>query len=76
MKADEAKFVQQYLHCIDDKAGTLDRRSLGEGVHGTEVGALIHFDFLHTATRGVLGDNGVGDRAGRYLLVLNLGGYT
>lgn len=42
----------------------------GEVVHGTGGSEVIHFNFLHIGTRGALGDNGVGDEASKYFLVV------
>ena len=41
-----AKFVRQCLHCVDSKAGNVMPRPLGDLVHGTEVGDVLHFDYL------------------------------
>ena len=44
MKGDVTKFVQHRLHCTDFRAGNVVLRSLGEILHGTEVGE--DFDYL------------------------------
>ena len=46
MEKDIAKFVRQYLYCVDSKAGNAMPRPLGDLVHGTEVGDVLHFDYL------------------------------
>ena len=46
MEKDIAKFIRQCLHCIDSKAGNAMPRPLGDLVHGTEVGDVLHFDYL------------------------------
>ena len=61
MKEDVTEFVQQCLHCVDSRAGNVVPRPLGEILHGTEVGEVLHFDYLK------LGDN---DDRYAYVLVL------
>ena len=46
MKEDVTEFVQQCLHCVDSRAGNVVPRPLGEILHGTEVGEVLHFDYL------------------------------
>ena len=46
MEKDIAKFIRQCLHCTDSKAGNAVPRPLGDLVHGTEVGDVLHFDYL------------------------------
>ena len=46
MKEDVAEFVQQCLHCVDSRAGNVVPRPLGGIFHGTEVGEVLHFDYL------------------------------
>ena len=45
MEKDIAKFVRQCLHCVDSKASNAMPRPLGDLVDGTEVGAVLHFDY-------------------------------
>ena len=37
-----AEFVKQCLHCMDSKAGEKVPRPLGETVHGTRPGEVVH----------------------------------
>ena len=46
MEKDIAKCICQCLHCTDSKAGNAMPRPLGDLVHGTEVGDVLHFDYL------------------------------
>ena len=60
MEKGMAKFIRQCLHCTDSKAGNATpRRDL---VHGTEVGDVLHFDYLSLGESDVdmggLGDGG------------------
>ena len=41
-----SKFVRQCLHCVDSKEGIVMPRPLDDLVHGTEVGDMLHFDYL------------------------------
>ena len=61
MKEDVTEFVQQRLHCVDSRAWNVVSRPLGEILHGTEVGEVLHFDYLK------LGDS---DDGYAYVLVL------
>ena len=56
-----AEFVQQCLYCVDSRAGNVAPHPLGEILHGTEVGEVLHFDYLK------LGDS---DDGYAYVLVL------
>ena len=40
------KFVQQCRHYVDFRVGNMVPRPLGEIFHGTEVGDVLHFDYL------------------------------
>ena len=46
MKEDVTEFIQQRLHCVDSRAGSVVLRPLGETLHGTEVGEVLHFDYF------------------------------
>ena len=46
MKEDATELVQQRLRCLDSQAGNVVPCPLGEIVHGTEVGEVLHFDCL------------------------------
>ena len=59
-----AEFVQQCLHCMNSKAGEKVPRPLGETMHGTRPGEVIHFDCLHLGASGPLGDDGLDEDEG------------
>ena len=63
---------------MDGTAGMLKPRPLGVVVHGKEVGAVLHFDFLHIGTGRPVGEDGIGGEAVKYLLVVmeDVIGYT
>ena len=62
---------EQCLHCIDPKAGEKAPRLLGETVHSTRPGEVVHFDYLHVGTREPLGDGGLNEDEGyRYIPVI------
>ena len=61
MKEDVTEFVQQCLHCVDSRVGNVLPRPFGEILLGTEVGEVLHFDYLK------LGDS---DDGYAYVLVL------
>ena len=64
-----AEFIKQCLHCMDSKAGKKVPRPLGETVHGTRPGEVVHFDYLHVGASGPLGDDGLDEDLGyRYIL--------
>ena len=71
MAADIREFVKQCLHCMDSKAGEMVPRPFGETVHGTRVGEVLHFDYLHVGKSGPLGQDGLDESDGYvYLLVM------
>ena len=71
MEKHVAEFVKQCLHCMDSKAGEKELRPLGETVHGTRPGEVVHFDYLHVEASGPLGDDGLDEVEGyRYILVM------
>ena len=43
---DGNEFVRQRLHCADAKAGNVIPHPLCSLVHGSEVGDVLHFDYL------------------------------
>ena len=64
-------FVKQCLHCMDSKAGEKVPRPLGETVHGTRPGEVVHFDYLYVGESGPLGDDGLDEEEGfKYILVM------
>ena len=71
MEAQVAEFVRQCLHCVDSKAGEMIPRPLGETVHGTRPGEVMHFDSLYVGESGPLGEDGLAESDGyKYILVL------
>ena len=46
MKEDVTEFVQQCLHCVDSRVGNVLPGPFGEILLGTEVGEVLHFDYL------------------------------
>ena len=69
MEKDIAKFVRQCLHCVDSKAGNDMPRPLGDLVHGTKVGDVLHFDFLSLGESDVIDTGGLVDEGYKHLLV-------
>ena len=56
---------------MDSKEGEKVPRLLGETVHGTRPGEVVHFDFLQVGASGPLGDDGLNEEGGyRYILVM------
>ena len=51
IEKDIAKTICQCLHCIDSKVGNAMLRPLGNLVHGTKVGDVLHFDYLRLVER-------------------------
>ena len=71
MEEHVAELVKQCLHCMERKAGEKMSRTLGETVHGTRPGEVVHFDYLHVGASGPLGDDGLDEDGGyRYVLVM------
>ena len=64
MEVHVTEFVKQYLHCMDSKAGEKIPRPLGETVHGTRLGEVLHFDFLYVGDSGPLGKDGLDEGDG------------
>ena len=46
MEEHVTEFVKQRLHCMDSKPGEKVPCPLGETVHGTRPGQVVHFDYL------------------------------
>ena len=65
------EFVKQCLHCMGLKAGEKVPRTLGEMVHGTRTGEVLHFDYLCVGDSSPLGKDGLdeGDMF-KYILVM------
>ena len=64
-------FVRQYLHCADSRAGDIVPRPLGETVHGTMPGEVVHFDYPHMGEGGPQASQGLSEDGGfRHILVL------
>ena len=56
---------------MDSKAGEKMPRPLGETVHGTRPGEVVHFDHLHVGASRPLGYDGLDEDGGyRYILVM------
>ena len=70
MEKDVAKFIRQCLHCTDSKAGNAVPRPLGDLVHGTEVGDVLHFDYLSLGESDAIDMGGLVDGGYRHVLVL------
>ena len=65
-----AKFVRQCLHCVDPKGRSVMPRPLGDLVHGTEVGDVLHFDYLSLGESDAIDTGGLVDRGYTHVLVL------
>ena len=70
MEKNIAKFVRQRLHCVDPKAGNVMLRSLGDLVHGTEVGGVLQFDYLSLGEGDAIDTGGLVDGGYKHVLVL------
>ena len=56
---------------MDSKAGEKIPRPLGETVHGTRPGEVLHFDCLYAGDSGPLGKDGLDEGDGvKYILVM------
>ena len=70
MEKDIAKFICQCLHCADLKAGNAMPRPLGDLVHGTEVGDVLHFDYLSLGESDAIDMGGLVVGGYKHVLVL------
>ena len=70
MEKDIAKFIRQCLHCTDLKADNAMPRPLGDLVHGTEVGDVLHFDYLSLGESDAIDNGGLVDGGYKHVLVL------
>ena len=70
MEKDIAKLIRQCLHCTDSKAGNAVPRPLGDLVHGTEVGDVLHFDYLSLGESDAIDMGGLVDGGYKHVLVL------
>ena len=70
LEKDIGKFVRQCLHCIDSKAGSAMPRSLGDLVHGTERGDMLHFDHLSLRESDAIDTGRLVDGGYKHVLVL------
>ena len=70
MEKDIAKFIRQCLHCTDSKAGNAMPRPLGDLVHGTEVGDVLHFDNLSLGESDAIDMGDLVDGGYKHVLVL------
>ena len=56
---------------MDSKAGEKVPRPLGETVHGTRPGEVVHFDYLYVGASAPLGDDGLDENGScSYILVM------
>ena len=46
MEGDAKEFVRLCLHCADSKTGSIIPQPFEVIKHGTEVGEVVHFDYL------------------------------
>ena len=67
---DTAKFVRQCLHCVDSKAGNTILHPLGDLMHGTEVGDVLHFGCLSSGESDAIDTGGLVDGGYKHVLVL------
>ena len=70
MEKDIAKSIRQCLHCTDSKAGNAMPRPLGDLVHGTEVGDVLHFDYLSLGESGAIYMGDLVDGGYKHVLLL------
>ena len=59
MEEHVTEFVKQCLHRMDSKAGEKAPRPLGETVHSTRTGEVVHFGYLYVGASGPMGDDGL-----------------
>ena len=64
MEEHVTEFVNHCLHCMDSKAGEKVTRPLGETMHSTRPGEVVHFDYLYVGASGRLGDDGLDEDGG------------
>ncbi len=73
MEDEVADFVKSCLQCLCTRGGRLEPRPLGESIHATKPGEVLHMDFLY------MGPSEEGskyllllkDDAGKYLMLVN-----
>ena len=53
------EFVRQCLHCVDTRAGEIVPRPIGDTVHSTAPGEVVHFDSLYVGSNGPEGSEGL-----------------
>ena len=70
MEKDIAKFVRQCLHCVDSKARNAMPRPLGDLVHDTKVGDVLHFDYLSLWENDAIDTGGLVNGGCKHVLVL------
>ena len=70
MDKDIAKFIRQCLHCTDLKAGNAMPCPLGDLVRGTEVGDVLHFDYLGLGESDAIDIGDLVDWGYKHVLVL------
>ena len=70
MEKDMAKFVRQCLQCVTSKAGNVMPRPLGDIVHGTPVGDMLHFGYLSFRESDAIDTGCLIDGGYKHVLVL------
>ena len=70
MEKDIAKLIRQGLYCIDSKAGNAMPRPLGDLVHGTAVGNVLHFDYIRLEESDAIDTGRLVDGGYKHVLVL------
>ena len=62
--------ARQCLHCVDPKTSNTMPRPLGDLVHGTEVGEVLHFDHLGLGEGDAIDTGSLVDGGYKHVLVL------
>ena len=70
MEKDTAKFIRQCLHCTDSKAVNAMPRPLGDLVPDTEVGDVLHFNYLSLGESDAIDMGGLVDGGYKHVLVM------
>ena len=70
MENDVEEFVRQCLNCADSRAGNAVTRPLADLVHGTDVGDVLHFDYLSLGESDAIDVGGLVEGGYKHVLVL------
>ena len=70
MENDVEEFVRQCLNCADSRAGNAVTRPLADVVHGTDVGDVLHFDYLSLGESDAIDVGGLVEGGYKHVLVL------